>query len=218
MAKYITSPILFEAYVHIDGNYDEIEDAEEALRRAVNDYIQHRAKHFLYDDVDSEVRFKEGSIKAYATIRGSLRSCLAASYSDFSKEIDSLFWFAKRLSDAAVMEVTFMTGSYLRAIARTEARPGVIGRTKYVVDSFLSIRQTDNEKQAGGTIKRVRRLKRQIQSLLTYVGEDDVALLTDEFRKLLAKAPKKLGMMRSLAGETEGTYKSAIDDLTKLLN
>lgn len=218
MADYIKSPVLFESYVHLDGNYDDIEDAVESLRRHINDYIEERAKHFLYSNVTSEVKFKEGSIKAYATVRGTLRQCIPEYYADFSKEIDHLYWFAKRLSDAAVMEVAFKTGAYLRAIERTEARPGIIGRTKKVTDGLLSIHSVDTEKAANGTVRRLKIIHSDIRRLTTMLRDfDDRELVQREFLQLLSYVPTRLGT-KNVSEATEIKYREVVDGLNEALS
>jgi len=213
LANYINSPILFESYVHLDAHFDDADDAHESLSQELHEYLQERAGHFLYDSVTTDVKFKEGSIKAYATVRGSLRKCLGPVYEDFSKEIYRLYWFSKRLSDAAVMEVTFRTGTYLKAIERTEARPGIVGTTKRVIDAFLAIKQVENEKTALIVLRRIKLLPRAIKNLVDLLGyEEDVILIKTECRELLKTTPKRLGS-RFLSEETEERYKDAIKKL-----
>lgn len=193
MANYINSPILFESYVHLDANFENEADAQEALRRAVDTFIHERASHFLYDEVESEVRFKTGSVKAYATIRGSIRDCLGA-YDDFAKSVDRLYWFAKKLSDAAVMETSFRTGTFLSAITHTEARPGVIGKLKRTIDDIRSVRAITSDRQAERMIKRLNRILVSIEGLFPqFVDDAERGLVAGELLRILDTVPRGAG-------------------------
>lgn len=190
MADYIKTNILFEAYVHIDAHFEEESEATESVRRHINDYISNRATHFLYQGINTEIKFKEGSLKAYATVRGSLKASLGA-YSNFQSAINGLFWFSKRLSDATVMEVAFQTGSFLGAIERTEARPGIVGQTKRIVDLILSINNADDDRVGGTILRRMRTAERDIVNLLDAISDDDdIELVKSEFKTILDLTPK----------------------------
>ncbi|MEH6436825.1 hypothetical protein [Massilia sp. DD77] len=217
MARYIHSSILFQSYVHIDGSFNEIREEIDNLSEGLDSFITDRARHFLYPDIDVDLELKEGSIKTYATVRGTLFDCLPAAYKDFSTEIDKLWWFAKRLSDAAVMEIAFRTGSFLGAIEHTEARPGVIGTTKRIVDGILSIQTVETERAAAQLIKRVRSYRIQTEKILKLVDERDKNLLKAELNNLLKLAPKKATASKVIAKKLEDDYKEALEKFSKVL-
>lgn len=217
MAPYIQTSILFQSYVHIDGSYDDIRDEIETLTNDLDEFVSLRAKHFLYPDVDVDLEFKEGSIKTYATVRGTLNQCLKPNYQDFSKEIDQLWWFAKRLSDAAVMEIAFSTGSLLRSIEHTEARPGIIGQTKRILDGLFSLNYVDTDRAASFLTKRVRSNRIDTEKLLTLVTQPDKTLIKMEFSKILKLAPAKPAKELTLSVRVETDYKEAMQKFWKLL-
>jgi hypothetical protein len=194
MADYIKTDILFQAYVHIDTEYDEeTENEDNGAREYLANYIEARAKHFLDPSVSTTLQFKSGSLKAYATVRGALSACLPPAYTDFVTAINQLFWFTKRLSDAAVMELTFKTNSYLAAIERTEARPGIIGRTKHVLDEFRDLASHFHDRDRVVLTRKIRRLQVGVRRVLESVSnKDDLNLLKTEFRKQLRFVPSQI--------------------------
>lgn len=216
MADYIKTSILFESYVHIDAHFEEESDATEAVKKAINNYINDRAVHFLGDQIQTEIKFKAGSLKAYATVRGSLKDALGT-YNSFSQEITRLFWFSKRISDATVMEVAFQTHSFLGAIERTEARPGIVGKTKRLTDTIISIHNPDNEKAAAIMVRRLRLIKNDTKNLLSSLAiEDDKSLIKKEFSDLLKSTPKKLTHSK-VSDETKEKYLYEYDLVKKVL-
>ncbi|WP_047514545.1 hypothetical protein [Methylophilus sp. Q8] len=216
MADYIKTSILFESYVHIDAHFEEESDATEATKKAINNYISDRAVHFLGDKIQTEIKFKAGSLKAYATVRGSLKDALGT-YESFSQEITRLFWFSKRISDATVMEVAFQTHSFLGAIERTEARPGIVGKTKRLTDSITSIHNADNEKGAAIMVRRLRLIKNDTKNLLSSLAiYEDKTLIKNEFSELLKSVPKKLTHSK-VSDETKEKYLYEYDLVKKVL-
>lgn len=218
MARYIKSNILFQSYVHIEAPFEKIKEEGQEITIHLTEFVTERAEHFLYPEVDVDLEFKEGSIKTYATVRGTLRQCLRENYQDFSTEIDHLYWFSKRLSDGANMEVAFRTGAFLGAIERTEARPGIIGQTKRIVDGLLSFRAVETEKAAGILLKRVRQTRIDAENLLKNLADDlDKDLVKNEFRAMLKLAPKKLNSLKPFSSKQEFDYEEGIAKFAKLL-
>jgi len=218
MARYINSNILFQAYVHIDAPFEKIQE-NDSIKEDLDEFISDRARHFLYPEVDVDLEFKEGSIKTYATVRGTLRKCLRDNYEDFVSEIEHLYWFAKRLSDASNMEVAFLTGAFLGSIERTEARPGIIGQTKRIIDGILSIVNIDNDKKASATVRRFRVTKIDFESLLkNLVDDEDKVLVKKEIALLLKTLPKKLSKENRVAEKIEIEYNDVFNNFNKLLN
>lgn len=216
MADYIKTSILFESYVHIDAHYEEESEANEAVKKAINNYINDRAVHFLGDKIETEIKFKAGSLKAYATVRGSLKDALGT-YESFTQEVARLFWFSKRISDATVMEVAFQTNSFLGAIERTEARPGIVGKTKRLTDSIVSLHNPDDEKTAAIMVRRLRLIKNDTKNLLSSLeNEDDKLLIKNEFRELFKAAPRKLTFSK-VTDETKAKYLYEHDLFTEVL-
>lgn len=192
MAQYIQSNILFESYTNIDANYDEAIAAIEASNEDARAWIERKAKYFLYNEVLSAVDYSKGSLKAKATIRGTLWQCLPAKYVDFHAEVNRLYWFAKRLSDASMIEFAFTSNSAIGAISYTEARPGIIGKTKRILDSAKSvIEPVENEKKAKAQLKRIAIGRRASSELLRVLADEkDFLLIKSEFLKAIEPLSK----------------------------
>lgn len=221
MANYINSNILFQSYVNIDADFELVKENTAEARSYMVNFLEERAKHFLDPSVDTSLEFKSGSIIAYATVRGSLKSCLPPVIENFSEMINSLFWFSKRVSDAAVMELSFKTGTFLPAIKRTEARPGIIGKTKRILDKFhelsLKARQVDANLNRDLLTGKMRRLSKECARLLeVIVAEEDDILLRQQFLKLLNTIPSTLYANKDSFIESE--YEYLHNDLLKILS
>lgn len=138
VADYIDKNILCEAYVHVElpetVTREELDKIKEQLRL----FTEARAKFFVYPEVDVEVEFREGSLKSYLTIAGAIYIAIG-NYGDFRSGIDILYTDIKRLADTLVSETLFMTRARHHSIKRTEARTGVIGSLKVLVDDLATL-------------------------------------------------------------------------------
>jgi hypothetical protein len=112
------------------------------------------------------------------------------------------------------MEVAFLTGSFLRSIQRTEARPGIIGQTKRVLDSILAIRTTDSEKSAAALIRNVRSTRINAGKLIkNLVAVGDKTMVKKEFSELLNSAPKRISPQNRVSDKLELAYSTALTEL-----
>ncbi|ASY78050.1 hypothetical protein [Pectobacterium polaris] len=143
MADYINSNILSQSYVHVEPEWLSTvkgKEKQEAIERIKNIIIKHaeeRMKFFLYDDVDIDVSFEDGSIKARITAYGSVCILLNAlnpvgnfitNYSSYREGIKTIVSDVARLSDVVNAEVLFQTKSRSKnEIIRVEARKGIVG-------------------------------------------------------------------------------------------
>ena len=211
MANYIQSSILFQAYVHIDADLEQLGEGDASVREYLHGYLEARAKHFLDPSIDTTLEFKDGSIKAYATVFGTLKSCMPPVIENFVIAINQLFWFTKRLSDAAVMELSFKTNSYLAAIERTEARPGIIGQTKRIVDDFQLLWRPHGDREAAAAARKIKSLMKKVDRLLRVLTDVDEIFLKEQLFVLLKKVPPKIsrqqGPREIFSAEYEATYR-----------
>ncbi|MBD8791494.1 hypothetical protein IFR09_18290 [Pseudomonas syringae] len=159
MADYIDKSIICQAYLHIDPAPEDITDEE--LTTALRAFLGARAEFFLYKDVGTDVELKEGSLKIYLTILGSLAVGIAQ-YSDFRDGIDKLASDAKRVSEYAISESLFLTKSRHDCVLRTEARTGVCGTLKKIADEIDSIKRNNGEVDPSKLIERMENLKKVI--------------------------------------------------------
>lgn len=159
MADYINKSIICQAYLHIDPAPVGITDEE--LSAALQAFLGARAEFFLYKDVGTDVELKEGSLKIYLTILGSLYAGISQ-YSGFRDGIDKLAIDAKRVSEYAISESLFLTRSRHDCVLRTEARTGVCGTLKKIADEIDSIQRNNGEIDPSKLIERMESLKKVI--------------------------------------------------------
>ncbi|EMI8350311.1 hypothetical protein ACV270_000790 [Enterobacter hormaechei] len=126
MADYINSNILSQSYVHVEPEWlatvkgKEKQEAIERIKNIIKKHAEERMKFFLYDDVDIDVSFEDGSIKARITAYGSVCVLLNAltpvgnfvtNYSSYREGIKTIVSDVARLSDVVNAEVLFQTKS-----------------------------------------------------------------------------------------------------------
>lgn len=62
MANYINKDILCQAYIHIDPVPLDGSELDQ-FQIILDEFLSSRGKFFIYDEVDSEVALKDGSLK-----------------------------------------------------------------------------------------------------------------------------------------------------------
>ncbi|ELY2632540.1 hypothetical protein SMC42_001006, partial [Cronobacter sakazakii] len=143
MADYINSNILSQSYVHVEPEWlltvdgEKKQEAIERIRNIIKAHAEERMRFFLYDDVDIEVNFEDGSIKAHITAYGKICVLLTAlnpvgnfvaNYESYRNGIKTIVSDVARLSDVVNSEVLFQTKSRSKnEIIRVEARKGIVG-------------------------------------------------------------------------------------------
>jgi len=137
MADYIDRNILCQAYVHIDPvRLDEPQ--LDQLKRHLEVFITTRGQFFLYESVATDVEFKNGSLKVYATIAGALYIAIGQ-YGSFRDGVNFLAGDTKRLAECIVSESLFLSRSRHDNTVRAEARIGVVGSLKAAMDRIYQI-------------------------------------------------------------------------------
>lgn len=178
VADYTDKNILCQAYVHVElpDNLDDV--ALQAIKDHLMLYANSRAKFFVYPDVD--VEFKEGSLKTYITVAGTI--CVAiAGYPKFREGIACLHTDVKRLADSMVAESLFMTKARHQHILRTEARTGVIGSLKVLIDD------TDVLEKSLGQIS----VDDADALLINVRADEDAKSIQDEIDNFSERLPEK---------------------------
>ncbi|EOV9695011.1 hypothetical protein ACN5OH_002231 [Cronobacter turicensis] len=143
MADYINSNILSQSYVHVEPEWlltvdgEKKQESIERIRNIIKAHAEERMRFFLYDDVDIEVTFEDGSIKAHITAYGKICVLLTAlnpvgnfvaNYESYRNGIKTIVSDVARLSDVVNSEVLFQTKSRSKSeIIRVEARKGIVG-------------------------------------------------------------------------------------------
>lgn len=159
MADYIDKSIICQAYIHIDPVPENLNEA--ALKAQLEAFLGVRAEFFLYEDVGTEVELKEGSLKIYLTILGSLYVGISQ-YPDFRQGVERLASDSKRVSEYAISESLFLTKSRHDCVLRTEARTGVCGTLKKIADEIDYIRRESGSADPSRLMARMEALKKDI--------------------------------------------------------
>ena len=183
MANYINKDILCQAYIHIDPvpiDKNELEDFKAALEA----FLSTRGKFFIYDEVDADVELKDGSLKVYATVVGSLYLAIAQ-YGSFRSGVDYLASDVKRLSETLVSESLFQSKSRHDNIIRAEARIGVAGRLKQLVDEIEFVESRVGEDSPRVIAKRLETIAENTQQLLDKLNDpQDIPYLKENLTEV----------------------------------
>jgi hypothetical protein len=178
MANYIDANILCQAYVHIDSEHIP-EEMLDALQKELELFLATRGRFFLYNEVTTEVEFKSGSLKVYATIAGALYIAIGQ-YADFRSGVDYLAQDTKRLAECIASESLFMSQSRRDSIIRIEARTGVAGQLKTIVDNLESISSELNQVDADTSARKIKETSEKIEALLDNLKDpNDPAFVKD---------------------------------------
>ncbi|MGO4746513.1 hypothetical protein [Serratia quinivorans] len=155
MANYIDSNILSQSYVHVEPTWltsvtNEQKEAElQRIKDSITEYAQKRLKFFLYDDVDIEVEFEDGSIKAKITAYGKVCVLLSAltpaghvvaNYPQYREGVKAIISDVHKIGNVVNSEVLFQTQSRSKdEIIRVEARKGIVGSLEKIHNKMTSI-------------------------------------------------------------------------------
>ncbi|HTB82930.1 MAG TPA: hypothetical protein VK742_04685 [Candidatus Sulfotelmatobacter sp.] len=191
MADYIDKNILCQAYVHVELPEGMTENQLEEIKSQLSTFATLRGKFFVYDDVIVDVEFKEGSLKAYITIAGAIYIAIGQ-YGSFRSGVDFIYTDVKRLAESIVAECLFMTRARHEAIRRTEARTGVIGSLKILVDDMNQLEGSVGEISVEEAARRVKKIKDDADQLLINVRSDeDAAEIQNELDDFSTNLPDR---------------------------
>jgi hypothetical protein len=189
MADYIDKSIICQAYLHIDPVPEGLDEA--GLKASLEGFLSVRAEFFLYKEVGTQVELKEGSLKIYLTILGSLYAGISQ-YPDFRQGVDMLAADAKRVSEYAVSESLFLAKSRHDCVLRTEARTGVCGTLKKIADEIDHIKRESGSTDPSRLIARMESLTKDITAFKGNVtdNEDRVWVFGELKKYAEAQLPK----------------------------
>lgn len=149
MADYINKNILSQAYIHVEPEALDSEEAIAEFKEHITEFARSRSNFYLYPDVSIEIEFEEGSLKARITVLGTVFLLMqgVANYPDFREGVSLLYNDSKRLAEYMVSEAQFFAGSKHENVIRLEARTGVVGSLQKVILQLEQIKRG-----AGGTM------------------------------------------------------------------
>lgn len=191
MADYIDKNILCQAYVHIELPEGITQEKLAAIKEDLTRFATLRGKFFVYPEVDVSVEFRDGSLKSYISIAGIIIVAIEG-YGSFREGIDYLHTDIKRLADSLVSESLFMTGAKHQQIVRTEARTGIIGSLKVLVDDMNNLEASIGQIPTDEAARRIKRIKDDADALLTNVrSEEDSKGIESEISEFTKKLPDR---------------------------
>jgi hypothetical protein len=191
VANYIDKNILCEAYIHVHLPSDITAERLEEIKNHLTQFAVLRGKFFVYPEVEVSVEFREGSLKSYITIAGVIYAAVCG-YGSFRSGVDYLYTDIKRLGDSLVNESLFMTKSKYDKIVQTEARTGVIGSLKNLVDDMNSFEDSIGQVSVEETTRRLKQIKTDADTLLANVrSERDVENIQDELAEFSEHLPQR---------------------------
>jgi hypothetical protein len=200
VADYVNRNILCQAYVHIEVPKHLDDAGIENIRRHLQAFIASRGAFFLYEQIETDVEVKEGSLKFYMTMAGALYIAIGQ-YGSFRDGLNFLAQDAKRLAESVVSESLFMTRSRHGDTIRAEARTGVVGQLKTAVDKLEFIRFEMTDVSPAVTAKRIAAVQVDIENIVSNLRDPtDVPFVVENLTKLslqflpaqLPKDPKKI--------------------------
>lgn len=179
MADYVNKNILSEAYVHIE-QVTLTPSQKVQFEQTLLDFAQSRGRFSIYEDIVPEVRTRDGSLKVYATVTGTLTEALG-DYANFDVALDDLYTDAKRLAEAMILETLFTSRARGKSVLRREARTGIVKSAKDLFDQIKLAGNEYEDDSARSATKRVQSITERASNLLKVLtSEADIRLIAKE--------------------------------------
>jgi hypothetical protein len=176
MADYIKNDIICQTYIRFDLPMPD-EKLAEKLREQLNSFINTRSKFLLKQHVETKVEVREGSIIEYITVLGSLY-VLISQYPKFREGVIAIYNDVKLLTEGSTLEAQYLTGAPTSSIVHSEARLGLIGLLKGIIDRLQNIRDSYGLVKISTLTKRLSICERDTIKVLETLSEDSL------FRKI----------------------------------
>lgn len=163
MADYINKHILAQAYVRLDLDFEKTSAEIDlvALEESLQTFFQQRARHFIDNEIEVSVEFKEGSFKTLITVVGALYIAIG-NYGDFRQGIQVLYDDAKWLAESGARESIFQLGVRSNCVLRKEARVGVVGKLKRALDEVDLVVSDDGKASQRDQAARLERISDEV--------------------------------------------------------
>lgn len=159
MADYVRKTILSQGYAHIKDislTPEQKTEYEVTLRT----YQESRAKMMMSSSIVPEVKTKDGSLKVYATVYGTLSDAIGDISDGFMIALNNLYSSSRMLADACIVEGLFLSKKSRRSLVRSESRAGVVKTTKDLFDmtfAAVSAIPEEGEKKINTTLSKIER-------------------------------------------------------------
>jgi hypothetical protein len=194
VANYINKNILSQAYIHVEPKGIETKEELEAFKTKLTEFAKSRTDFFLGDNLDINVEFEDGSIKARITIMGTIFILLngISNYKNFREGLQLLHSDAKWLSDAIISESLFETKAKHHDVIRVEARTGIIGSVHKILNQLDRIKSGANGSVlAIDIVKKIEEVEKDILKLIDNINDkNDKLLVTKEAIEIIGHLPE----------------------------
>jgi len=194
VANYINKNILSQAYIHVEPKGIETEEELEAFKIKLTEFAKSRTDFFLGDNLDINVEFEDGSIKARITIMGTIFILLngISNYKNFREGLQLLHSDAKWLSDAIISESLFETKAKHHDVIRVEARTGIIGSIHKILNQLERIKSgTNGSMLATDIVNKIDDVEKDIHKLIDNINDQkDKVLVTSEAIEIISNLPE----------------------------
>lgn len=221
MADYINGNILCQAYVKIDAPFESIDDID-AVKRELTEFVRSRGEFYLYESVEVRTEVREGSIIQLLSLGGAITLCTAlAKYPSIRAGAIALYGDVKRLADSFASEAIFRSKARRTDVVRIEARTGVIGSFKSLVDRLDRLDQVGSKTP----LERISTFldaaaKRASMLFASLEAEEDKAMVAAECRLTLARLKAAVGPIDELIGRQAEVfqYRLSLNAFERLLD
>jgi len=193
MANYISKNIISQAYIHIEIG-DLTDEEIEKIRNSIEDFVSTRSRFFLNDTIESNVEFRTGSLKIYATIMGTLLGLYegVSKYTDFKASVKEIYSDVHELSDYISKEIIFITKAKRDDRIRIESRTGVIGSLNAIIDKIDTISSMTGKRNPNDIAQELKDLSKQINKLISVIkSQEDKELIIQGIADISSKIPEK---------------------------
>lgn len=117
MADYIKSNILSQSYVHVEPEWlNSVSDSEKRkaiveIHNKVSSFSEERIRFFLDDDVHIEIKFEDGSIRAWVTTYGPVLLLIGSTITNYSsfRKVSSTWFLTLRELQILLMRKCFFS-------------------------------------------------------------------------------------------------------------
>jgi hypothetical protein len=221
MADYINKNILCEAYIHIRLEHTS-PARQEAYLHELKEFARKRARFFLYDEVELDLRHKKGSLTLYVTILGTIGALYKGigEYPKFREGAMVAFEDVKRLADTIISEGLFGARAKKKQIVRLEARAGVVGSLRKIVGQLEMVKQSDGSRSGGWMAAKITATHEDISLLMGNLrSEKDKEFVISGLEDLVDQLPIVPAPMRRKPQNSADieAYKAARTDLLTYL-
>jgi hypothetical protein len=196
MANYIDQNIICEAYININKPLDSLTVKQrEDIKKHLTEMTKKYAGFYLSPDIQTIVEAKDGSIRSYITILGTLITLysIPLKSADFATVTHNLHKDSRRLAVFLQLESMFQYGAKDKDLTHAETRGGVIGSIAKITSRIESTKFFSGEDD--DLTKLIIKLKETREDIVN-LGENiinlkDKIFIRDNLKELLKDVPRK---------------------------